>query len=158
MDVVRGRVQPLVLAGRAPSRSDEILVGTAPLRSLGVHIGDQVKVSVGPGAMQMRVVGRGTIPLGTFRDAGHSACITFQGMTRLIPNAQPNIYLLDGPPGTTPWTAVAYLAKRHAGIGVFPHELPTDFANFGRVQRLPLAMGAVLAVLAIRRWCSGSND
>lgn len=75
--------------------------------------------------------------------------INFQALERLVPGAQPNIYLVDGPAGTTPSVAAAYLAAQHPGIGVFPHELPTDFANFGRVDRLPLTIGAVLAFVAI---------
>lgn len=55
---------------------------------------------------------------------------------------------MDGPSGTSPAAAGTYLAQNHSGIGVFPHELPTDFANFGRAQRQPLIMGVVLSTLA----------
>lgn len=149
VDPLRGNIGPLALDGRGPRAADEIFLGTAALRSLGGQIGDRVKVSIGPRSAELRVVGRGPLPLGAFRDAGHSAMISFQALRTLVPDAQPNIYLVDGPAGTTPSDAAAYLAARHPGIGVFPHELPTDFANFGRVDRLPLTIGAVLASIAV---------
>ncbi|MFN2607105.1 MAG: FtsX-like permease family protein [Acidimicrobiales bacterium] len=148
VDTVKGKMSPLALEGRAPTGGDEIFLGTAALRSLGAHIGDRVKVAVGPSVQSFRIVGRGPLPLGTFRDSGHSAMITFQAFKILVPNAEANIYLVDGPPGTTPSSAVDYLAQHHPGIGVFGHELPTDIADFGRVERLPLVVGGVLAVLA----------
>ncbi|MDQ3980517.1 MAG: FtsX-like permease family protein [Actinomycetota bacterium] len=149
MDALRGHIAPVALEGRGPQASNEVFLGTAALRSLGARIGDRVKVSIGPRSAELRIVGRGPLPLGAFRDAGHSGMITFQALRTLVPEAQPNIYLVDGPAGTTPPDAAAYLAARHPGIGVFPHELPTDFANFGRVDRLPLAIGAVLATVAV---------
>ena len=88
------------------------------------------------------------MPLGAFHDSGRSALVTFQAFKSLVPNAEANIYLVDGPAGTSSAAAVAYLAQHHGGIGVFAHELPTDVANFGRVQKLPLAIGVVLALLA----------
>jgi ABC-type lipoprotein release transport system permease subunit len=149
MDPLRGHIGPLALDGRGPQAADEILLGTAALRSLGLRIGDRVNVSIGPRSAELRVVGRGPLPVGAFRDAGNSAMISFQALKTLVPDAQPNIYLVDGPVGTTPSAAAAYLAAHHPGIGVFPHELPTDFANFGRVDRLPLTIGAVLASVAV---------
>lgn len=149
MDPLRGHIGPVALDGRGPLAADEIFTGTAALRSLGAQIGDRVKVAVGPRSAEFRIVGRGPLPLGAFRDAGQSAMVTFQALRTLVPDVQTNIYLVDGPPGTTPSDAAAYLAARHPGIGVFPHELPTDFANFGRADRLPLTIGAVLASVAV---------
>lgn len=149
VDVVKGDLTPLVLEGRAPARPDEILLGTTALHSLGARLGDAVTVSVGPASRRLRIVGRGPVPLGAFRDSGQSAMITFQAFRELAPSAQPDIYLVNGPPGTNSTAALDYLSRHHSGIGVFGPELPTDVANFGDAQWLPPAMGAVLVILSV---------
>lgn len=125
MDALRGGIEPLALSGRGRAAADEIPLGTAALRSLGAHIGDEIKVSVGPRSAAFRVVGRGPLPLGAFRDAGHSAMINFQALERLVPGAQPNIYLVDGPAGTTPSVA-ARLPRRTTS---WHRRLPARAAN-----------------------------
>lgn len=42
MDALRGGIEPLALSGRGPAAADEIPLGTAALRSLGAHIGDEI--------------------------------------------------------------------------------------------------------------------
>ena len=46
MDDIKGRIAPVVTAGRAPEAVDEILLAPKTLDALGLHVGDTVEARV----------------------------------------------------------------------------------------------------------------
>ncbi|HEX2785339.1 MAG TPA: FtsX-like permease family protein [Ilumatobacteraceae bacterium] len=52
-----------VLAGRAPERSNEIALGTATMRELALHVGDEVNASGACGSNRLTVTGRAIVPI-----------------------------------------------------------------------------------------------
>ena len=155
-DVPPGSVLPPILAGRAPTRAGEIALGTHTLDNLRKHIGDRVQVNIGTGpGLPMRVVGRTVTPL-TYAEArlGEGAFITFDSIRRMDPNGD----AVASSDAVVRWAAGADRAakqrvfKRLSDVAgralvVLPSEKPTDIVNFGRVQSMPLVLGAVLALL-----------
>jgi hypothetical protein len=63
--LVRGRgrlLSPVLLAGHAPLSRHDIVLGTSTMRRLGLHTGQQVRVTVGGHPTRDRVVGRAVFP------------------------------------------------------------------------------------------------
>ena len=63
LESVKGSVEPVVLDGRAPVGSNEILVGSTTMRRQGIEIGDQVEISGPNGSQTVVVVGRTVVPI-----------------------------------------------------------------------------------------------
>ena len=63
LDSVKGSVGPVVLEGRAPVGSNEILVGSTTMRRQGIEIGDEVEISGPNGSETVVVVGRAVVPV-----------------------------------------------------------------------------------------------
>jgi len=156
LDLPRGSVVPPILAGRAPTRAGEIALGTHTLEHLHKRLGDRVHVDIGTGRrLSMRVVGRTVTPL-TYSDArlGEGAFITYDSIRRLDPSGE----AVASSDAVVRWAAgTDRVAKRRVftrlsqvagrSLVVLPTEKPTDIVNFGRVQSMPLLLGAVLALL-----------
>ena len=156
-DLPRGSVVPPILAGRAPTRAREIALGTHTLESLHKRIGDRVDVNLGTGekGVSMRVVGRSVTPLfyGEAR-LGEGALLTFDNAKLLDPKGE----FVTSSDAVVRWAAGADRAAKQrvfkrlskvAGrpLVLLPSEKPTDIVNFGRVQSMPLVLGAVLALM-----------
>lgn len=63
VESVKGSVGPVVLAGRAPNGSNEMMVGSTTMERLGLELGDEVGVSGPGGSDEMVVVGRTIVPV-----------------------------------------------------------------------------------------------
>jgi ABC-type lipoprotein release transport system permease subunit len=59
---VGSAVTPPIVTGRMLQADDEIVLGSATARSMGVHLGDAVTVGVGDDLATLRVVGTATLP------------------------------------------------------------------------------------------------
>jgi putative ABC transport system permease protein len=147
MEPVKGAVEPVVVSGRAAQADDEILLGSQT--DAGARLGQRVTVRLGDASQQMRLVGRGVIPiLGDTSRLGIGAWMTYGGLRRLLGDGTP-------PPDTY---LIRYGADRNAagaalvqafGPGVQLPQPPTGLVNFGGVSALPLVLGGVLAAGAI---------
>ena len=144
---IKGTVEPVVVSGRAPRSDGEILLGSQTDAAAG--LGQEVTVRTGDRSQQMRVVGRGVIPiLSDTSRLGVGAWLTYPGLHRLLGDATP-------PPDTY---VVRYGSDRRAaqaamvhafGPGVLLPVAPTGLVSFGDVQALPLVLGGMLAAGAI---------
>ena len=79
-----GRVFPTLVEGREPSGPDEVVLGAATLRRLGLRLGQTVRVEAGRPAA-MRVVGRSALVNIDSENAGDGAILTIEGLRRLEP-------------------------------------------------------------------------
>jgi hypothetical protein len=144
-DDVKGRVPPTVVAGRAPSAADEILLARRTLDALGVQIGDRVEVRRGERAVRMRVVGRGVVPESEWVSFGEGAALTFEAFKRVVPDAILfQVHL-----------RVAADGDRRAGLAGFEQAFdwpgpsrPSSIGDFGGVQGLPALAAALVALAA----------
>ena len=145
-------VGPEIIAGREPSRPNELALGAKTLRRLHLSIGASLPVGVGTSTMTMHVVGETSLSNLSFEDdrgLGEGAAITFAGLRQLDPTAFHTGYLVRLRPGVAPETEAAKLQDqfRDAQVSVFLARPPTDLDNFRRVNQAPIALAGVLAVL-----------
>lgn len=158
LDPIYGDARPPIVEGRQPAAPDEIALGTRTLGQLGVGLGDTVDTRLQGGPTRtLRVVGRAVIPPVTALSRfGDGAVVTLDGARRLFPGLDefdaPSLYLALSP-GVERRRVVAALERE---LELDPDELtsssgverPSDVLNFGRVERMPLVLAAILAGLA----------
>jgi hypothetical protein len=142
-------LQPALLAGRAPERVDEIVLGTQTLRAADARVGDRVRVLIGNESRQFRVVGRAVFPdVGDIGQLGRGAYLSFDAVDGVVGTAPHNVVLVKFTPGANRTAEVALLTRAIAPVPVASAALPRDLASFGRVDGLPIAVAAILGVMA----------
>jgi FtsX-like permease family/MacB-like periplasmic core domain len=167
LDQLRGRGFLTLLAGRAPAGPHEIVFGPRTLRTLGLHVGQRVKVGVNGRASQMRIVGSAVFAAfhvggNTPTDLGTGAVVAASVLSQPNPPFCPasatcyNFFLLRYRPGTDLRLAATQVnraaTRSHCPPGlclVQTDQRPSDIENFTEVRDTPLILGAVLALLAV---------
>ena len=160
-----GPVTPVIVAGRAATAPDEIVLGRASMRQAGVQIGDTVRVGVAGGTdppppppRTMRVVGEVISPTSLFGESevGDGAAITVAAGVRLV-GQQFTREMVDG---------LAYLIQFREGVQTqaevnrllarFPdgtYSSPSahrgDISTLGRITEVPLVFALLLGALAL---------
>lgn len=145
---VKGSITPTVLSGRTPTGPDEVALGAASMRSLGVSLGDRLEVAGTDGPIELTVVGRVVIPsLGTDAIADEGAVMTGAGADRLVTTQSSFDVLLNWAPGADERAA---RERFEAALGDVRTDVPpTDVANLERVTAIPRALGVFLGGLAM---------
>jgi hypothetical protein len=167
LDQLRGRGFLTLLAGRAPAGPREIALGPRTLRTLGLHVGQRVKVGVNGRTSQMRIVGSavfaafhvgGNTPTGLGTGAVVSASVLSQPSPPACADGATcyNFFLLRYRPGTDLRAAAAQVNRAATRTGCPPglclvasDQRPSDIENFTGVRDTPLILGAVLVLLAV---------
>jgi len=157
----KAAVHPPLLEGRPAGGPDEIVLGSTTLRRLGRNVGDTVEVAVGSDARQARVVGRAVFPrLNAYPGAektgmGDGAAMTVEALHDLIPDNELGFYLVDFAEGVEQEAALAEVRQSFvAGVPeegdpvVVRPQRPDDLVGYERVNDTPVALAALLAVLA----------
>jgi ABC-type lipoprotein release transport system permease subunit len=153
-------LHPPLLAGRAARAPDEVVLGTTTLERIDREVGDRVEVSVGDEARSAQVVGQAVFPrLTAYPGAdktglGDGAAMTVEGLAGLEPGATIGFFLVDVRDGAALDELRA--AFRPVGTGVDEStpivvtrpQRPDDLVSYEGVNRTPLALAALLAVLA----------
>jgi len=158
---LKGSFQPRVLEGQLPQGPDEILLGTRTLSQVHARIGDRVRVKVlgVPGAVSLKVVGRGIMPsssdasgLGDGASMSMEAARSLLSLSSLTAPPNPDTLVVRFGEGVDADAARARLSQIIAPFGptyvVVAPDKPNDVVNFGRVQGLPLVLAGLLAGLA----------
>jgi hypothetical protein len=153
IDPIRGSVLPPVVAGRWPSASDEVALGSETMRLLGTHVGDGIVLRTSSGTASMRVVGQAVfLELGDALSPGLGvgAGFTFEGVRRLVPTAERRAFLVRFRPGTDVKATIARLDRTPPIDGIVNGPLEgTDIEIYSGVERVPLALGSLLALAAV---------
>ncbi len=163
---------PPIIAGRAIERSGEIVLGTATLDRLHVHIGDTVRSSAGP----LRVVGTATFPTigvvhGDHTSLGVGGIVVpaqVPGYDRNLaspdnssdvqtPAAEygPNVLFVRFRAGVDERTAVKRLHRDvdqiadYNGIAVMPVQRSAEIVNADNVSNSSALLGAAVAIAAL---------
>ena len=149
---------PAPVAGRLPRTSQEIALGTKTLRELHARIGTTIRVSLDNAPPRpMTIVGTTVFPsLSDKLGLGTGAALTPGGGAHLLPAKAamppPGDVLVRFRAGISPQAGRHALATQLARLGSFTVDgpaTPTDLVNFGKVQKLPQALGAGLATVAL---------
>jgi hypothetical protein len=178
IDQVRGRDYLTLLAGRAPSAPDEIVLGAQTLRAVHRRVGQTVRVTVEQvvnppsygrrASRTMRIVGVAVFPSfsrGSFAatDLGSGAAVQAAVLSESSPQTGCagrttcyNFYLLRYRPGAHARADGARLQAAVTAAGCPPgsctvtaDQRPSDIRNYTGVRDTPLLLGAVLALLAV---------
>ena len=173
----RGRDYLTLLAGRAPSAPDEIVLGAQTLRAVHRRVGQTVRVTVdqvvsppsyGRASRIMRIVGVAVFPSfsrGSFTatDLGSGAAVQAKVLSESSPQTGCmgrvtcyNFFLLRYRPGARTRADGARLQAAVIASGCPPgsclvtaDQRPSDIRNYTGVRDTPLLLGAVLALLAV---------
>jgi len=153
---VRGTISPDIIAGRTPKRSGEVALGTASLADLGKKIGSTVHGQGPDGSRNYRIVGTAAFPkLDNPQPLANGATFTGAGLAHLLsPTASSNSseYLMGR---VTRGARLATVEHRVAGIARFGIErpfgpsVPVEVDRLRQVDWVPVALAALLAVLAL---------
>jgi ABC-type antimicrobial peptide transport system permease subunit len=167
LDQLHGRGFLTLLAGRAPAGPREIALGPRTLRTLGLHVGQRVKVDVNGRAAQMRIVGSAIFAAfhvggNTPTDLGTGAVVAASVLSQPSPPGCPgrttcySFFLLRYRPGTDLRAAATEVNRAATRAGCPPglclvssDQRPNDIQNYTGVRDTPLVLGAVLALLAV---------
>ena len=167
LDALHGSRFLTLLAGRAPAGPDEIALGPRTLRTLGMHVGQRVKVTADNRTFRMRIVGSAVFAAfsvggNTPTDLGTGAAVAASVLSQPNPPICTggatcyNFFLLRYRPGTNLRLAAAQLnraaTRSHCPPGlcvVATDQRPSDIENFTGIRDTPLILGAVLVLLAV---------
>jgi ABC-type lipoprotein release transport system permease subunit len=159
IDSVAGHLGPTIVEGRGVRAPTELVVGTRTLRALGRSIGDRIPVAqVGSERtpVMMTIVGRAVFPLfaelGRLGDGGYVSRRGWAHVTGRRVGQDDTMALVKLKPGASLDAVVRDLKPvvgDDYGIAVISQGKPTEIVNFGRVERMPYVLGAVLAVVSI---------
>jgi putative ABC transport system permease protein len=144
---LKGSVGTTVTDGRPARGPDEVVLGDDTMARLGVGLGDRVEAKGTEGPIWLRVVGRGPIPFLDTDSVADGAMMTREGVERLATAYWYSDLVLDWVPGTDEGTAQRRLQEE---VGpVFVNRPPAGVINLDRVEALPRALAAFLALLAV---------
>jgi FtsX-like permease family len=161
-----GLLVAVPLAGGAPRRPGDIVLGERTLAEIGARIGDTVRVSLTgiPGsAASRRIVGTAVFPaVSDGTDLGTGAELTVAGLVGMAPHgvtvppysALVVTFRVSAPShqaNTVPQDITAF-AERLDALGPYAVSgaaTPADLVNFGQVEDLPLLLGLALGAAAV---------
>jgi hypothetical protein len=150
---LRGSIGPTIVAGRAPRRAGEVVLGAATLDALGKRIGDSVRVRADAGQDVERIVGQAVFPSPAESDAqalADGAAFAAPGLARIISlenNTNLVGRLLPGKEGSLSRTPKGYFKLEH-GIGI-PPTVPVEIERLRQIDPLPAVLAGLLALLAM---------
>lgn len=150
---LRGKIEPSIVAGRAPRTRNEVAVGTATLDALGKTIGSTVHVSGPNGPVPYRIVGTVAFPVfGDPQPLADGATFTGAGLGRVIApgsDSTGQFFAGDFTPGVDPVAATKHL-NALPGISVSRRaEVPVEIDRLAQIDGLPAILGGFLVLIAV---------
>ncbi len=157
-------LSPVLLAGHAPRSRHDIVLGTSTMRRLGLHTGQQVRVTVGGHPMRDRLVGRAVFP--NFGQGGYTPTDLGEGAETTAAALRPATLAYGGASGFEfvllrfgdgPARTAAVNRFRRSMIGfcsgiqqstcVVIGQRPNGLANYAPIDGIPEMLAALLAAL-----------
>ena len=148
-------VQPTIASGRAPSRADEIALGSTTMQHLGLSIGDDVSVTTSGFSGTARVVGQVVLPgVGLYEGSDRTSI----GVGALIASdalgprddATKAVVVVDlkaGADRSAFETRMAHALVQY-GSARFQNDLrPSDIESLDRLRTLPVLLSSLLVGL-----------
>lgn len=134
-----GEIEPSLISGRAATDVGEVVV----VPGVGV-LGERLTATSGASRIELRVVGVASLP-----EVG--AVVTLDTLRRIVPNAPTQLALARV---TDAAELGAFVERATAALGldaddtILP-QLSEEVANFGRVERLPGVLAALMGLVAM---------
>lgn len=151
LEPLKGDPLPPVVEGRAPVTPDEIALGARSLEAVGAGVGGYVDVApAGEPALRMRVVGRAVLPtLSSNARLGTGAMMVASAGPRLFDDDLGGDLFVAVAAGSDPQAVLADVNKSlDSEAYIVERGATADLVNFGRVEKIPLVLGGILASLA----------
>jgi ABC-type lipoprotein release transport system permease subunit len=149
---LRGRIEPTIADGRAPTNSDEVALGADTLAAARKEVGDRVHIT-GPDRMQtFRVVGQAVFPsVSDPEPLADGAMFTPAGLSSLGKATQGwNMVVRYAPGADRP--AVVRALRRVAGSGEFEGlqgTVPAEVDRVRQIRGLPVALAVFVSAVAL---------
>jgi hypothetical protein len=149
---VRGSVDIPVLAGRLPTRSDEIALGGQAIERFHTKVGGVVDVDGIDGKpVRMRVVGKVLVsPLVINEQAviGEGGVVAQPAAERIVEELSMAQFLVRFRPGADHAAVIARMERAFPNA-VLTAANPPDVENLRRIRALPLILATMLAAVAV---------
>jgi ABC-type lipoprotein release transport system permease subunit len=159
LDPVDDPLPIVMLEGRLPQRSDEVVIATESARSIGASVGDSIELSGSRSAGTYEVAGIAFVLEGSHNEYDAGAWILPDTYDELIEGFKFHTAEVSLREGADPDVVAARASASVAeAAGVSPEEAgealeertpPSRLAELREVQRLPLLLAAFLALLAV---------
>ncbi|MDT4963288.1 MAG: putative transport system permease protein [Pseudonocardiales bacterium] len=149
-------LQVVVISGRMPETSDEVLLAPQSMTTLHTRIGERVTLKGSKGPATLKVTGSGLVPVGPHNGYAEGGWISGAGFDRLFKGFKYHLELVTLRPGArTPGAGeklAAALIKDHPefqGLTLDKPDPLTELAELRQVRVLPIVLGLFLALLAV---------
>jgi hypothetical protein len=152
-DQIRGSIEPLVVEGRPPASSDEIVLGPVTMRETHARLGARITLPVHGCSnaaacnAEFRVVGKAILPPIDGNPTGRGAALTRAGAERLAGTAGYTDYIVRFRPGVDAAAAREHLRREYNGFNNAVHS--EDVLNLERVRGVPLVLAGLVLGLAL---------
>lgn len=148
-DPIGDPIDVALLDGRLPSRGNEIALAPRSAEALGVGVGDTIPVTEHDSTGTLTVTGIAFVPISPHNDYATGGWLTREGFDARFTGFKFHLGFIQVAPGADP-EAVAERLDPSGMIyqqgPVFP---PREQSELREIRRLPLALAAFLAVLAL---------
>jgi ABC-type lipoprotein release transport system permease subunit len=147
----------VILSGRLPESSDEVVLAPKTLDAMHKHIGDRITLTGNRGAgVAMSIVGKGLVPAGPHNGYADGGWVTQHGYDALFKGFKFHLILVTLQPSARGNHAAdalsAAVGKADPRLKDFGFEKPDpvpEVALLKEVQHLPIFLGIFLALLAV---------
>jgi hypothetical protein len=140
-DRVKGDLGLTLLAGRAATTADEIVLAPRTAAAISRKVGDVVTVQKGAVRASMRIVGIAVLAETGDNGLGHGAALTHDGLARLQPGVGALTYVVRFRPGVDHRAAM-----RRLGVG--PPETPGAVSRLVGLDAVPDLLAGIVALAA----------
>jgi hypothetical protein len=149
---VRGRVEPDIVAGRAPRTTREVALGSVTLHTLGKRIGDTVAGRGPHRRVEYRIVGRAVFPvLGDSQPLADGATFTGPGLSAIFDSNSTSARYLVG--DYAPGADRAVVARRIEALPGLAKPIgstvPPEVDRLRHIGWLPATLAALVGSLAL---------
>ncbi len=155
----KGSIMPVLTEGRLPAGADEVLVGPALARELGVSVGDRVRLGPDDASRSATVVGLHLDPQAISAESSSSLFLPPRTLAELAPDENPPypVLVVRFADGVDAAQVTRDLDRRYP-FGVmdesFPHP-PSALANLDAVRTVPVVLAWFFAGLTVVALANG---
>jgi hypothetical protein len=148
---LRGRIEPHIVDGRAPSTETEVALGAETLAASGRAVGDRVRITGPERALTYRIVGQTVMPgLSDPAPFGDTAVFTAAGLARLGDANGGWNFVIRFTPGVDRVRAVHRLRTIGGQDGEpLAPTVPIEVDRVRRIDGLPIALAVFVASVAL---------
>ena len=148
---LHGRIEPGIVAGRAPAAPDEVALGADTLADAGHGLGDRVRITGPDHSRTFRIVGQAVLPsISDPEPLADAAVFTGSGLARLGEATGGWELVARLAPGVTLADAIRAVRPISGPVGTpLTAPVPAEIDRVRRIDGLPVALAVFVAVVAL---------